>query len=140
MKQQFDALGITYDWSREVDASRPDYYQWTQWLFLQLYQAGLAYRGEASVNWCSSCQTVLAREELEGATCERCHTPVEIRRAPGQWFFGITKYAERLLEDIALLDKWPERVRVMQENWIGRSTGVQFRLPLASPTPLPPSL
>jgi leucyl-tRNA synthetase len=130
MKEQFDALGITYDWAREVDASRPDYYKWTQWLFLQLYHAGLAYRGEASVNWCNSCQTVLAREELEGTVCERCHTPVEIRRTPGQWFLAITRYAERLLEDIALLDKWPERVRVMQENWIGRSTGVQFRLPL----------
>ncbi len=130
MKQQFDALGITYDWSREVDASRPDYYKWTQWLFLQLYHAGLAYRGEASVNWCSSCNTVLAREELEGATCERCHTPVEVRRAPGQWFFAITRYADRLLADLDLLDKWPERVRVMQENWIGRSEGVQFRLPL----------
>ncbi len=130
MKEQFDALGITYDWAREVNAAAPDYYQWTQWLFLQLYQAGLAYRGEASVNWCGSCNTVLAREELEGAVCERCGTPVEIRRVPGQWFFGITKYAERLLEDIALLGKWPERVRVMQENWIGRSTGVQFRLAL----------
>jgi leucyl-tRNA synthetase len=130
MKGQFDALGITYDWAREVDASRPDYYKWTQWLFLQLYKAGLAYRGSASVNWCSSCQTVLAREELEGETCERCHTPVEIRQAPGQWFFGITKYADRLLDDIKLLDKWPDRVRVMQEKWIGRSQGVQFKLPL----------
>ncbi len=130
MKQQFDALGITYDWSREINAAAPDYYKWTQWLFLQLYKAGLAYRGEASVNWCSSCNTVLAREELEGAACERCHTPVEIRRAPGQWFFAITKYAERLLADLALLDKWPERVRVMQENWIGRSEGVSFRLRL----------
>ncbi len=128
MKQQFDALGITYDWSREINAAAPDYYKWTQWLFLELYKAGLAYRGEASVNWCSSCNTVLAREELEGATCERCHTPVEVIRAPGQWFFAITKYADRLLADLALLDKWPERVRVMQENWIGRSEGVQFRL------------
>jgi leucyl-tRNA synthetase len=130
MKLTFDALGISFDWSREVNASSPDYYKWTQWLFLQLYHAGLAYRGEATVNWCSKCHTVLAREELEGAACERCGTPVEIRRAPGQWFFSITKYAERLLEDDRLLDKWPERVRVMQENWIGRSEGVSFKLPL----------
>ena len=128
MKVQLDALGITFDWSREVNASQPDYYKWTQWLFLKLYEAGLAYRGEASVNWCSSCHTVLAREELEGTVCERCGTEVDVRRAPGQWFFGITKYADRLLEDLPLLSKWPERVRVMQENWIGRSEGVSFRL------------
>jgi len=130
MKIQLDRLGLGFDWSREVNTSSPDYYKWTQWLFLQLYHNGLAYRGEATVNWCPSCQTVLANEELEGEVCERCGTPVEMRRAPGQWFLGITQYAQRLLDDLELLDKWPERVRVMQENWIGRSEGVSFKLPL----------
>ncbi len=130
MKEQFDALGVSYDWSREVNASAPDYYKWTQWLFLQLYHNGLAYRGEAPVNWCPSCQTVLANEELEGDLCERCSAPVERRQVSGQWYFAITKYAQKLLDDIELLANWPERVRVMQENWIGRSEGVQFKLPL----------
>jgi len=130
MKEQFDALGISYDWSREVNASAPDYYKWTQWLFLQLYHNGLAYRGEAPVNWCPSCQTVLANEELEGDLCERCGTPVERRQVSGQWYFAITQYAQKLLDDIEMLENWPERVRVMQENWIGRSEGVQFKLPL----------
>jgi len=128
MKAQFKRLGISYDWNREINASSPDYYKWTQWLFLQLYHAGLAYRGETTVNWCPSCQTVLANEELEGGTCERCHTPVIRKRAGGQWFFAITKYADRLLDDLRLLNNWPERVRVMQENWIGRSEGVRFSL------------
>lgn len=130
MKVQLDRLGLSFDWSREVNTSAPEYYKWTQWLFLQLYHNGLAYRGEATVNWCPSCQTVLANEELEGEVCERCGTPVEMRRAPGQWFFAITKYAQQLLDDLELLDNWPERVRVMQENWIGRSEGVSFKLPL----------
>lgn len=130
MKVQLNRLGLSFDWSREVNTSAPDYYKWTQWLFLQLYHHGLAYRGEAAVNWCPSCQTVLANEELEGDLCERCGAAVERRLVPGQWFFAITKYAERLLDDIALLDRWPERVRVMQENWIGRSEGVSFKLQL----------
>ncbi len=130
LKDQFNRQGISYDWSREVNASAPDYYKWTQWLFLQLYHNGLAYRGEAVVNWCPSCQTVLANEELEGDLCERCGTPVERRQVSGQWYFAITKYAQRLLDDLELLENWPERVRVMQENWIGRSEGVQFKLPL----------
>jgi len=130
MRVQLDALGLSFDWSREVNTSSPDYYKWTQWLFLKLYENGLAYRGEATVNWCPSCQTVLANEELDGAVCERCGTPVELRQVPGQWFFAITKYAQRLLDDLELLDSWPERVRVMQENWIGRSEGVSFKLQL----------
>ena len=130
MKVQLNRLGLGFDWSREVNTSSPDYYKWTQWLFLKLYENGLAYRSEATVNWCPSCQTVLANEELEGAVCERCGTPVEMRRAPGQWFFAITKYAQRLLDDLELLGSWPERVRVMQENWIGRSEGVSFKLQL----------
>ena len=130
MKVQFDQLGFSYDWGREINTSQPDYYKWTQWLFLKLYHAGLAYRGQAMVNWCPSCQTVLANEELDGAYCERCGTMVAPKPVGGQWFFKITDYAERLLDDIALLTEWPERVRVMQENWIGRSTGVSFRFEL----------
>ncbi len=126
MKAQFSQLGISYDWDREVDCSQPDYYRWTQWLFLQLYHAGLAYPGTATVNWCPSCQTVLANEELDGDACERCGSIVEPRRAGNQWYFKITDYADRLLDDIALLDNWPERVRLMQEHWIGRSSGVTF--------------
>ena len=130
MKVQFAQLGLSYDWGREINTSQPDYYKWTQWLFLKLYEAGLAYRGQAMVNWCPSCQTVLANEELDGAECERCGSLVEAKAVGGQWFFKITDYAEQLLDDIALLDEWPERVRTMQENWIGRSTGVSFRFEL----------
>ena len=126
MKRQFSQLGITYNWDREVNCSLPDYYTWTQWLFLQLYEAGLAYTGTATVNWCPSCQTVLANEELDADACERCGSIVEPRQTPNQWFFKITDYADRLLDDIKLLDNWPERVRLMQANWIGRSVGVSF--------------
>ena len=128
MRVDLDRLGICYDWRREVNASAPGYYRWTQWLFLQLYHRGLAYMGEAMVNWCPSCQTVLANEELEGAACERCHTAAEPKLAGGQWFFKITDYAERLLADLARLDRWPDKVRAMQEQWIGRSEGVEFDL------------
>jgi len=128
MKEQFDALGITYDWSREINASEPAYYKWTQWLFLQLYDNGLAYQGEATVNWCPSCATVLANEELDGSVCERCGCEVEPRAVPGQWFFRITDFADDLLDDLRLLDKWPASVRIQQENWIGRSEGVSFSL------------
>ncbi len=127
MKRQFDQIGISFDWSKEISTCEPEYYRWNQWLFLQLYKNGLAYRGQAPANWCPSCQTVLADEEVVGGACNRCHTPVE-RRMMEQWFFAITKYAEKLLEDLDLLDGWPERVRVMQRNWIGRSEGVQFAL------------
>lgn len=128
MKQQFDALGISYDWTREVNASEPDYYKWTQWLFLQMYHNGLAYTGEATVNWCPSCATVLANEELDGTTCERCGSEVEPRQVPGQWFFRITDFADDLLDDLATLDDWPASVLAQQTNWIGRSEGVRFSL------------
>lgn len=127
MKRQFDQMGISFDWSKEISTCEPEYYRWNQWLFLQLYHNGLAYRGQSPANWCPSCQTVLADEEVVGGACRRCNTPVE-HRMMEQWFFAITKYADRLLEDLELLDKWPERVRVMQRNWIGRSEGVQFAL------------
>ena len=125
MKQQFDRLGISYDWSREVDTSDPEYYGWTQWLFLQLFKNGLAYRGPGMVNWCSQCATVLANEQVVNGCCERCDTVVE-RTTREQWFFRITEYAEKLLEDLELLDRWPERVVKMQEHWIGKSRGFSF--------------
>lgn len=129
MKRQFDRLGISYDWSRELDTSDPEYYGWTQWLFLQLYRHGLAYRGPGLVNWCERCGTVLANEQVVGGRCERCDTLVQ-RVTREQWFFRTTAYAEKLLEDLALLDRWPERVVKMQEHWIGRSEGFSFTLAL----------
>jgi leucyl-tRNA synthetase len=130
MRQQLKRLGLSYDWRREVTTCLPDYYRWTQWLFLQFYKAGLAYKKKAPVNWCPSCLTVLANEQVvNGGFCERCDTPVT-RKDLEQWFFKITAYADRLLADLAKLPGWPERVKTMQENWIGRSEGVavKFRL------------
>ncbi len=127
MKQQFNRLGISYDWEREVDTSDPEYYGWTQWLFLQLYDNDLAYRGPGLVNWCPNCQTVLANEQVVSGRCERCDTVVE-RTTREQWFFKITDYAEKLLADLELLDGWPDRVVSMQEHWIGRSEGFSFHL------------
>ena len=128
MKSQLYKMGICYDWGREVTSCLPDYYRWTQWIFLQLYKRGLAYKAEAPANWCPSCKTVLANEQVvEDGRCERCGAIVT-KKDLAQWFFKITDYADELLEDLALLDNWPERVRVMQENWIGKSHGVEFRL------------
>lgn len=129
MRRQLKGMGISYDWDREVATCHPDYYRWTQWLFLQLYRHGLAYKKKAAVNWCPSCATVLANEQVVDGACERCETRVESRDLE-QWFFQITAYADRLLKDLDKLDGWPERVKVMQENWIGRSEGaeVDFRL------------
>ncbi|MGI5816809.1 MAG: leucine--tRNA ligase [Armatimonadota bacterium] len=127
MKRQFNRLGISYDWSREIDTSSPEYYGWTQWLFLQLYREGLAYRGPGLVNWCPDCTTVLANEQVVGGCCERCDATVE-RTTREQWFFRITDYAETLLTDLELLDRWPERVVKMQEHWIGKSDGFSFTL------------
>jgi len=124
MRRQLKSLGAMYDWSREVVTCLPDYYKWTQWFFLKLYQAGLAYRGKAPANWCSQCQTVLANEQVVGeGLCERCHTPV-VRRELEQWFFRITRYADELLEYPGA--RWPERVKLMQRNWIGKSVGVEI--------------
>ena len=129
MKKQFERWGVVYDWSREVTSCRPDYYRWTQWLFLKLYESGLAYQAEASVNWCPSCKTVLANEQVVGGECERCDSAVSQRKLR-QWFFRITSYADQLLDDLETLANWPERVITMQRNWIGRSEGVEvsFRL------------
>jgi len=124
MKAQFRMWGVVYDWSREIASCRPDYYRWTQWLFIRLFNAGLAYQMEASVNWCPSCKTVLANEQVIGGECERCGSTVHLKKLK-QWFFRIRKYADRLLGDLDKLEHWPERVRVMQRNWIGRSEGVE---------------
>jgi leucyl-tRNA synthetase len=123
MKVQMKRLGFAYDWSCEVTTCLPDYYRWNQWFFLKLYQSGLAYRKKSKVNWCPQCATVLANEQVVGGTCWRHEdTPVEQRELE-QWFLRITKYADELLSDLEKLQGWPEKVRIMQQNWIGRSEG-----------------
>jgi leucyl-tRNA synthetase len=122
-KKQFDIVGMSYDWDREINSSDPEYYKWTQWLFLLLYRKGLAYRRNAPVNWCPKDKTVLANEEVVNGRCWRCDTLVEKRQMP-QWFFKITAYADRLLADLEGLN-WPEGIRAMQQNWIGRSEGAE---------------
>ncbi len=129
MKEQMGKLGVVYDWSREVTSCEADYYRWTQWIFLKLYEAGLAYRATAIVNWDPVDQTVLANEQVVDGKGERSGAPVE-KRELAQWFFAITRYADRLLGDLHLLERWPERVRTMQANWIGRSEGAEFDLPI----------
>ncbi|HKF18273.1 MAG TPA: leucine--tRNA ligase [Candidatus Dormibacteraeota bacterium] len=129
-KEQLAMMGILYDWSREVTTCDPEYYRWTQWLFLLFYERGLAYRAMAPVNWCPVDQTVLANEQVVNGSCWRHpDVPVE-KRDLEQWFLRITAYADRLLDDIALLEHWPEKVRVMQANWIGRSHGVEVDFPV----------
>ncbi|TRZ94699.1 MAG: leucine--tRNA ligase [Dehalococcoidia bacterium] len=124
MRRQLRSMGAVYDWNREVVTCLPEYYKWTQWFFLKLYEAGLAYRGKAPVNWCPDCQTVLANEQVVGeGLCERCGTAVT-RKHLEQWFFRITKYADELL-DHSQID-WPERINIMQKNWIGKSTGAEI--------------
>jgi leucyl-tRNA synthetase len=125
MREQIKRLGFGYDWDREIATCDPSYYKWTQWLFLQLYRNGLAYRKTQKVNWCPSCATVLANEQVVNGACERCDTPVT-KRVLEQWFLRITKYAERLLENLDELAGWPDKVKVMQHNWIGRSEGVDI--------------
>ena len=129
MKQQLHQWGCCYDWKREVTSCLPDYYKWTQWIFLKLFERGLAYKKLASVNWCSHCKTVLANEQVVAGTCERCQSDV-IEKDLEQWFFKITDYAQRLLDDLSLLEKWPQRVRIMQKNWIGKSEGVEIDFPI----------
>jgi leucyl-tRNA synthetase len=136
-KEQFRAWGVQFDWDREVTTCLPDYYRWTQWLFLELYKHGLAYRKKATVNYCPTCETVLANEQVVGGACERCGTPPE-KRELEQWFFKITDYADRLLNDLDRLTDWPENVVKMQENWIGRSEGAEvvFRTEADDPIPV----
>ncbi len=127
MKDQLNTLGISYDWDRELATCKPDYYKFTQWMFLKLHENDLAYKKQAAVNWCPSCQTVLANEQVVDGACERCDTTVE-KKQLAQWFFKTTAYAERLLADLEKLPGWPDKVKIMQRNWIGRSEGCQFRM------------
>lgn len=125
MKRQQREIGLSYDWEREVATCTPEYYRWTQWLFLLFYQRGLAYKKKASVNWCSECSTVLANEQVIDGHCWRCDSDVA-KKDLAQWFFKITDYADVLLDDLKELKGWPDRVKTMQENWIGRSQGAEF--------------
>jgi len=125
MREQLKALGISYDWEREVASCHPGYYKWTQWLFLLMYNNGLAYKKKSSVNWCPSCATVLANEQVVGGECERCGSTVT-KKELEQWSFKITDYAQRLLDDLEKLDGWPKKVKIMQKNWIGRSEGASI--------------
>ena len=126
MRDQLKRLGFGYDWSREVTTCDPDYYRWEQWFFTHLFEQGLAYKKQAEVNWCETDQTVLANEQVVDGCCWRCDNPVE-RRTIDQWFIKITDYAEQLLNDLDTLDEWPEQVKTMQRNWIGRSEGVELQ-------------
>ena len=127
--KQIKALGFSYDWDREIKTCTPDYYKWTQWIFLQLYKKGLAYESNTPINWCPSCQTGLANEEVKEGKCDRCGSQVT-HKTIRQWVLKITAYADRLLEDLDQLD-WPESVKLMQRNWIGRSTGAEVNFTIA---------
>ncbi|SDG21222.1 leucine--tRNA ligase [Desulfosporosinus hippei] len=129
MRRQLQEMGISYDWDREVATCHPGYYKWTQWLFLEFYKHGLVYKKKADVNWCPSCATVLANEQVVDGGCERCDSLVT-KKSLEQWFFKITDYAEVLLQDLDKLPGWPEKVKTMQRNWIGRSEGVELKFPL----------
>ena len=124
MREQLKSLGLSYDWDREVATCHPDYYRWMQWIFIQFFNRGLAYKKKNPVNWCPSCQTVLANEQVVDGKCERCKTPVG-KKELSQWYLKITDYAERLLDDLDKLEGWPEKVKLMQKNWIGRSEGAE---------------
>jgi len=124
MRKQLKELGLSYDWGREVATCHPDYYKWMQWIFIQFYKKGLAYKKENPVNWCPSCQTVLANEQVVDGKCERCGSVVG-KKELSQWYFKITDYAERLLDNLDDLPGWPNKVKLMQKNWIGKSTGAE---------------
>ncbi|MCW8831443.1 MAG: leucine--tRNA ligase, partial [Gammaproteobacteria bacterium] len=135
MRNQLKRLGFGYDWDRELATCRPEYYRWEQWLFTRLFEKGLAYKKTAAVNWCENDKTVLANEQVIDGRCWRCDNLVE-RREIAQWFMKITDYAEELLNDIDKLDEWPEMVRTMQRNWIGRSEGVELQFEVEGEAPL----
>ncbi len=130
MKDQLASLGLSYDWNREVATCKPDYYKWTQWLFIQFYKNGLAYKKDNPVNWCPDCQTVLANEQVVEGCCERCSTPVT-KKHLSQWYLKITDYAERLLDNLDKLEGWPDKVKAMQKNWIGKSEGAEVKFGIA---------
>ncbi|HKC10895.1 MAG TPA: leucine--tRNA ligase [Vicinamibacteria bacterium] len=135
MKRQLQRLGFSYPWSREIASCDPGYYRWNQWFFLRMLERGIAYRKKAAVNWCPSCQTVLANEQAEGGECWRCHSKVEERELD-QWFLRITAYQDQLLDDMAQLEAWPERVLVQQRNWVGRSPGAEVDFPVPGGEPI----
>src|SRR5437870_8497157 len=135
MKRQLQRLGFSYPWSREIATCDPDYYRWNQWFFLRMLERGIAYRKKAAVNWCPSCQTVLANEQAEGGECWRCHSKVE-EREMDQWFLRITAYQDELVDDMAQLTEWPERVLQQQRNWVGRSHGAEVDFPVEGGEPL----
>lgn len=126
MHDQLNTLGLSYDWDREVATCKPDYYKWMQWLFIQFYNKGLAYKKDNPVNWCPDCETVLANEQVVDGCCERCKTPVT-KKHLSQWYLKITDYADRLLENLDTLPGWPDKVKTMQKNWIGRSEGAEVK-------------
>ena len=125
MEEQLKQLGLSYDWEREVQTCNPEYYRWMQWIFIQFFNKGLAYKKENPVNWCPSCQTVLANEQVVDGVCERCKTPVG-KKNLSQWYLKITDYADQLLENLNDLQGWPNKVKLMQENWIGKSIGANI--------------
>ena len=133
MRSQFKLLGLSFDYSREVITCNPDYYKWTQWIFVKLFEKGLAFRKTSPLNWCPSCQTVLANEQVIQGECERCKSTV-VKKSMEQWFFNNTSYAQRLLDDMARLEgKWPEAALALERNWIGRSEGAQIVFRIANP-------
>ena len=136
MREQLKTMGISYDWDREEGTCLPEYYKWTQWIFTKFFERGLAYKKKAAVNWCPSCATVLANEQVIDGHCERCDSVVE-KKDLEQWFFRITDYAQRLLDDLDKLPGWPDKVKTMQENWIGRSEGVQLEFHTEAGDPVP---
>src|SRR5680860_634457 len=125
-RKQLKAVGFSFDWNREINTSNPNYYKWTQWIFLQLFKKGLAYKQRTFINWCLSCKTGLANEEVVGGNCERCGTPI-VKREKDQWMLAITKYADRLDKDLDKVDYLPE-IKQQQRNWIGRSEGSELKL------------
>ncbi|MBI4457037.1 MAG: leucine--tRNA ligase [Acidobacteria bacterium] len=135
MKAQCVRLGISYDWSREITTCLPNYYRWNQWFFLRMYERGLAYRKKGTVNWCPMCQTVLANEQVENGRCWRDDSEIETRELE-QWYFRITDYAEELLHDLEQLKSWPEKVLIMQRNWIGKSEGARVQFPVKGREPI----
>lgn len=131
IRGQIKKIGISYDWDREIATCTEDYYKWTQWIFLKLFEKGLAYKKHAAVNWCPSCKTVLANEQVVNGKCERCGTEIEMKKLE-QWYFKITDYSEKLLNDLEKLEGWPENVKIMQKNWIGKSVGAEVDFTIES--------